>query len=85
MTRTLDNCPECGYSLEGLPAEHRCPECGLFYDELSVPHRRVNRGAMGQVSGVMQIRFYSLRANPSSTGRAFLSPSRRPSRDRRCA
>lgn len=51
MTRVLDKCPECGYSLEGLPAEHRCPECGLFYDELSVPHKRVNRGAMGQAIG----------------------------------
>lgn len=38
MTRVLDRCPECGYSLEGLPAAHACPECGLRYDELSCVH-----------------------------------------------
>ena len=27
----LVNCPQCGYSLQGLPASHRCPECGLQY------------------------------------------------------
>lgn len=26
-------CPVCGYSLEGLPVEHKCPECGEAYDE----------------------------------------------------
>jgi hypothetical protein len=26
-------CPDCGYSLKGLPARHRCPECGFPYDE----------------------------------------------------
>jgi len=31
----LVDCPQCGYSLTGLPAEHRCPECGLAYDEKS--------------------------------------------------
>lgn len=24
-------CPECGYSLQGLPSEHCCPECGVAY------------------------------------------------------
>ncbi len=25
-------CPECGYSLRGLPEGHRCPECGFKLD-----------------------------------------------------
>lgn len=25
-------CPECGYLLENLPANHKCPECGTPYD-----------------------------------------------------
>jgi predicted amidophosphoribosyltransferase len=25
------SCPQCGYTLRGLP-EHRCPECGLAFD-----------------------------------------------------
>src|SRR5262245_12509714 len=28
----LTDCPHCGYSLNGLPREHRCPECGFEYD-----------------------------------------------------
>jgi len=24
-------CPQCGYTLKGLPAEGHCPECGLTY------------------------------------------------------
>jgi len=31
----LTQCPECGYSLEGLPANHKCPECGTLYDQNS--------------------------------------------------
>jgi hypothetical protein len=26
----LAHCPDCGYSLEGLPHGHRCPECGFL-------------------------------------------------------
>lgn len=29
---SLKQCPMCGYSLEGLPSEHKCPECGEAYD-----------------------------------------------------
>jgi len=42
----LDQCPECGYSLRGLPADHRCPECGLPYDAESEAFRLVNPKAI---------------------------------------
>ena len=29
-------CPECGYSLEGLPTEGTCPECGGAYDQRAI-------------------------------------------------
>jgi len=29
----LTYCPQCDYSLEGLPAEGTCPECGYQYDQ----------------------------------------------------
>jgi hypothetical protein len=35
-------CPECGYSLKGLPDKHACPECGKPYD-LSVVRRAWRR------------------------------------------
>jgi hypothetical protein len=31
----LERCPQCSYSLSGLPTKHACPECGLRYDERS--------------------------------------------------
>ena len=31
-TNHLTNCPRCGYSVCGLPTEHRCPECGFNID-----------------------------------------------------
>ena len=30
--KPLTRCPQCRYSLHGLPADHRCPECGFEYD-----------------------------------------------------
>lgn len=30
---TLGRCPQCDYSLRGLPRRHQCPECGFTYDE----------------------------------------------------
>jgi len=29
----LEHCPNCDYSLTGLPDKHRCPECGFAYDK----------------------------------------------------
>jgi len=28
----ISRCPNCGYSLRGLPEEYLCPECGFSYD-----------------------------------------------------
>ncbi len=36
----LESCPQCDYSLRGLPANHNCPECGLAYDEYSAIWRQ---------------------------------------------
>jgi hypothetical protein len=41
----LEECPECGYCLTGLPGPHRCPECGVPYDELSCVWRVESRSA----------------------------------------
>ncbi len=30
--KPLTWCPQCKYSLKGLPANHSCPECGFEYD-----------------------------------------------------
>ena len=35
-------CVRCGYSLRGLPANHRCPECGLRFDERCALYRVTN-------------------------------------------
>ena len=29
----IQNCPKCGYLLEGLPEVHACPECGFHCDQ----------------------------------------------------
>ena len=31
----IEKCPNCSYSLLGLPVEYQCPECGLKYDRES--------------------------------------------------
>ena len=30
--KPLTRCPQCKYSLKGLPADYNCPECGFEYD-----------------------------------------------------
>ncbi len=42
----LDACPRCGYSLQGLPADHACPECGLRYDRESEVYKHRNLKAL---------------------------------------
>ena len=32
----LEQCPQCGYRLEGLPAEGVCPECGRAYEQTTI-------------------------------------------------
>ncbi len=52
ISPVLDKCPQCNYSLKGLPANHICPECGLEYDERSERYaRRVWHGA-GLLAGL---------------------------------
>ncbi len=41
---SLEACPKCAYSLQGLPGEHRCPECGFAYDDLSFVLTGIVRG-----------------------------------------
>lgn len=42
----IEDCPQCGYDLTGLPSEHNCPECGLAYDNQTRVWRQ--RNAIGQ-------------------------------------
>jgi hypothetical protein len=64
MSRLVDECPECGYSLTGLPDQGVCPECGHDYDQsMLVLHgaargrfaefgNATTRGAIGRVAWV---------------------------------
>lgn len=42
----LKECPDCGYSLVGLPLEGTCPECGQTYAQGTVILRGWGRGRM---------------------------------------
>ncbi len=42
--KSLTWCPQCKYSLKGLPANHNCPECGFEYDaETAAWHHQPSR------------------------------------------
>lgn len=42
--KPLTWCPQCRYSLKGLPADHNCPECGFEYDaETAAWHRQTSK------------------------------------------
>ena len=65
----LVNCPQCGYSLEGLPASHRCPECGAPYTrELLVFRAGVKRArlAMFLLCLVVQVPWFVIHGLPQS-------------------
>lgn len=32
LIQTEERCPQCDYSLKGLPNHHHCPECGFEYE-----------------------------------------------------
>lgn len=76
MSRTLEHCPRCDYSLEGLPAAHACPECGLRYDEHSFVHEqrpdRVMSIAMGGVLLAGAVTFFKASSDPSRAPLASL-------------
>lgn len=42
----LAACPQCDYSLQGLPEDHACPECGLRYDRESEVYKHLNPKAL---------------------------------------
>lgn len=42
VASVFKKCVRCGYSLRGLPANHRCPECGLRFDERCALYRVTN-------------------------------------------
>jgi hypothetical protein len=47
--RLVDQCPECGYSLEGLPDEGICPECGQRYDQTMIVLHGTARGRLASL------------------------------------
>lgn len=47
----IESCPRCGYSLQGLPADHACPECGLRYDSHSTVYRHLHPAAVFGMMG----------------------------------
>lgn len=81
LYRRLERCPACGYSLHGLPLDHRCPECGLPYDRHSrswtnrcVRTKRLFYGTISRVmSAVMLVVIIRLTVLPYATGVVLLA------------
>ena len=42
----MDQCPNCDYSLLGLPDTHHCPECGFEYTKDSQVFRQSKKWAL---------------------------------------
>jgi hypothetical protein len=53
----IDRCPNCGYSLEGLPGRHVCPECGLEYEKDAVVFKEPRWGwkALAIANGLLAL------------------------------
>jgi len=72
----LKACPQCGYSLEGLPEEHVCPECGLHYDPdmltVELGYRRWQR--TGVVNALVLTGLFALAAHWSPSRGVWLPP-----------
>ena len=56
-------CPECRYSLQGLPEKRNCPECGFLYDRNGQIFRRSPTGLLlfGGVGAIMSLTGFVLR------------------------
>jgi len=51
----VENCPQCEYSLQGLPEEGACPECGSAYDRSAIILRCRPWGGPGMNSLVIAV------------------------------
>ena len=65
----LTNCPDCGYSLEGLPGPHRCPECGFEYEANMIEFPTGRRGNLKRTPiapAVFMLGLFAMKYFPNS-------------------